>query len=81
LYVFASFGKANRTAPAYLISLPVGRGIPELPAAGFSEVAQFVSSENARVIAAHAVAAGRTPDVYAYVKETFQRDLYRIPVH
>jgi eukaryotic-like serine/threonine-protein kinase len=81
LYVFASFGKANRTAPAYLIRLSAGRGIPELPAAGFSDVAQLVASENAHVIAAHAVAAGRTPDAYAYVKENFQRDLYRIPLH
>jgi hypothetical protein len=64
-----------------LISLPVGRGIPDLPAEGFSDIAHLVASEKARMIAAHGVAAGRAPDTYAYVKETVQRDLYRIPLH
>jgi DNA-binding winged helix-turn-helix (wHTH) protein/Tol biopolymer transport system component len=81
LYVFAGFGKGNKNAPSYLISLRVGSDIPELPAAGLSNVAQLVALKNARTIAAHAVAAGRTPDTYAYVKETVQRDLYRIPLH
>jgi Tol biopolymer transport system component len=80
LYVFGGFGKGNKAAPTYLISLPVGRGVPELPAAGVSNIAQLVALKNARTIAGHAVAAGRTPDTYAYVKETVQRDLYRIPL-
>jgi Tol biopolymer transport system component len=81
LYVFAGFGKGNKNAPSYLISLPLGRAVPELPAAGFSTVAQLVAFTKARPIAAHAVAAGRTSDTYAYVKEAVQRDLYRIPLH
>lgn len=80
LYVFQGFGKGNKNAPSYLIDLPVGSSVPELPPAGFSNFAQFVAFTNARPIAAHAVAAGRTPDTYAYVKETVQRDLYRVPI-
>jgi DNA-binding winged helix-turn-helix (wHTH) protein/Tol biopolymer transport system component len=81
LYVFAGFGKGNKNAPTYLMSLPVGSGIPELPAAGLANLAQLVALKHVRLIAAHGVAAGRTPDAYAYVKETVQRDLYRIPLH
>ncbi len=80
LYVFAGFGKGNKNAPTYLMSLPMSSDIPVLPAAGFANIAQLVALKNLRTIAAHAVAPGRTPDTYAYVKETVQRDLYRIPL-
>ena len=81
LYVFAGLGKGNKSAPTYLMSIPPGRGVPALPRTGLSNLAQLVASKNASVIPAHVVGAGRTPDSYAYVKETVQRDLYRIPLH
>jgi dipeptidyl aminopeptidase/acylaminoacyl peptidase len=81
LYVFVGFGKGNTDAPTYLLSIPPGHGIPELPTTGLSNIAQLVATKNARVIPAHAVAAGPTPDTYAYVRETVERDLYRIPLH
>lgn len=80
LYVFAGFGKGNRDAPTYLLSLAAGQGIPELPPAGVPDIAHLVAVTKARTLAAHAVAAGRVPGTYAYVKETVQRDLYRIPL-
>lgn len=80
LYVFAGFGKGNRNAPTYWMSIPAG-GIPALPAAGVSDITQLIALKNVRPIAEHAIAPGRTPDTYAYVKEAVQRDLYRIPLH
>jgi hypothetical protein len=81
LYVFAELGRENKSAPTYLMSIPPGRGVPALPRTGLSNLAQLVVSKNASVIPAHVVGAGRTPDTYVYVKETVQRDLYRIPLH
>ena len=81
LYVFAGSGKGSKNGPTYLISIPPGRGVPELPRTGLSNLAQLTASKIASVIPALAIGAGRTPDAYAYVKETVERDLYRIPLH
>jgi eukaryotic-like serine/threonine-protein kinase len=79
---FMATGLANtdKTAPTYLISLPMGSGIPELPPKGLSNVSQFAGLKHARTIPARAIGVGRMPDTYAFVKETVQRNLYRIPL-
>jgi serine/threonine protein kinase len=70
----------DKSAPTYLISLPVSSGIPELPPKGLSNVSQFAGLKNVRTIPASVIKAGRKPDTYAFVKETVQRNLYRIPL-
>ena len=77
----ATSGKRNTSAPTYIISLPVANGIPALPPGGLSNIAQFAGLPHARTIAAGVIGPGRTPDTYAFVKETAQRNLYRIPLH
>src|SRR6266699_183861 len=71
-------GKRNKNAPSYLVTLRTANGIPDLPANGFSDVSQFAGLKNAHTIAAGIIALGRNPDTYAYIKETVQRNLYRI---
>jgi eukaryotic-like serine/threonine-protein kinase len=73
-------GKRNRGAQTYVISLPVAGGMPELPANGLSSFSQFAELKHARTISARVIGPGRTADIYAYVKETVQRNLYRIPL-
>ena len=73
-------GKRNRDAQTYVISLPAASGIPELPPNGLSNFSQFAESKHARTISARVIGPGRTPGIYAYVKETVQRNLYRIPL-
>ncbi len=73
-------GKRNKNAPSYLVTLRTANGIPDLPANGFSDVSQFAGLKNAHTIAAGIIALGRNPDTYAYIKETVQRNLYRIPL-
>ena len=73
-------GKRNRGAQTYVISLPAASGIPELPPNGLSNFSQFAESKHARAISARVIGPGRTPGIYAYVKETVQRNLYRIPL-
>jgi Tol biopolymer transport system component len=73
-------GNADKNAPTYLISLPMSSGIPELPPKGLSNVSQFAGLKHARTIPARVIGVGRMPDTYAFVKETVQRNLYRIPL-
>ena len=74
------YGIVNKNAPTYVVSLPSGSGVPELPSKGVSDITEFAQFTHARPIPATSVGLGRTPDTYAFVKQTMQRNLYRIPV-
>jgi hypothetical protein len=73
-------GKRNTGALTYLISLAVANSPPELPPNGLSNLSQLASLKNVRTIAGGIIGHGGTPDTYAFVKETVQRNLYRIPL-
>ena len=75
------YGVINKGAPTYVISLSQGGEFPVLPTKGLSDIKQFAELEHARSIPETSVGVGRTPDIYAFVKETVQRNLYRIPLH
>jgi len=64
---------------SYVVPLPAGQVLPQLPAAGLPPNG-FSKLPGARVIDFGDVALGPTPDVYAFSKETVQRNLYRIPL-
>lgn len=80
LLVNAGIGKRNANAPTYAITLPTGNGIPVLPPNGVSSLSELDKVENARVIAPGVIAAGKSIDTYAYVKENVQRNLYWVPL-
>ena len=69
-------GKAGNT---YVLRLPPGRALPEIPEGGFRSEAEIAKLPGVRVIDAPDVAPGPTPEVYAFSRETAQRNLYRIP--
>jgi Tol biopolymer transport system component len=79
--VNGGIGKRNAGASTYVITLPAGSGVPELPPNGLSSASQLAELKHARVVGPHVIAPSRTLDTYAYVKETVQRNLYRIPLH
>ena len=60
--------------------LTTPNGMPELPANGLSDTSQLAHLKRVRTITAGMIALGRSPETYAYVKETVQRNLYRIPL-
>ena len=78
--VSGGYGTTQKNAPTYVVSLPEGSGVPELPSKGLSDITQFAKLAHARSIPETSVGVGRVPDTYAYVKETVQRNLYRIPL-
>jgi Tol biopolymer transport system component len=73
-------GKRTMDASTYVISLPPGKSIPELPPNGVSDVSELAGMNKVRVLHNGSVALSRNADTYAYVKDTVQRNLYRIPL-
>jgi len=84
--IFISVGRTGTAAQAgvtgrtYVIPLPPGRIFPDLPAGGFKSQAELAKVPGVRVVPVYDVAPGPTPDVYAFSRESVQRNLYRIPV-
>ena len=68
------------TGRTYVVPLPPGRMFPEIPAAGFRSEHELARLPGVQIIEAADVAPGPTPEVYAYSRETVQRNLYRIPL-
>ena len=66
--------------PALVIPLPPGQALPALPPGGFKSQAHFHDVPGVRAISGQDVAPGPSPEVYAFSRETVQRNLYRIPV-
>jgi serine/threonine protein kinase/Tol biopolymer transport system component len=85
-FIYISVGRTGSAAQSgitgrtYVIPLPPGRMFPDLPAGGFKSQAEIAKIPGVRVIPVYDVAPGPTPDVYAFSRESVQRNLYRIPV-
>jgi len=70
-------GKAGNT---YVIPVPPHRALPEIPAEGFLSGAEIAKLPGVRIIDSPDVTPGPTNEVYAFSRETAQRNLYRIPL-
>jgi hypothetical protein len=68
------------TGNTYVLPLRRGRTLPELPQGGFRSEKEIAGFPGVRIINNLDVAPGPTPEVYAFSRETVQRNLYSIPV-
>jgi hypothetical protein len=73
-------GSGRPTGRTYILPLPSGETFPHIPDGGFRSEAEIAKLPGVRVIDAFDVAPGATPDVYAFSRQTVQRNLYRIPL-
>ena len=64
----------------YVIPLPAGRALPQIPVGGFKSEAEIAGLRGAQVINEYGVIPGARPGTYAFVRESVQRNLYRIPL-
>ena len=64
----------------YAVPLMPGHMFPPIPAGGFPSEAAIAKLPGARSMDDSDVAPGSTSDVYAYSRQTVQRNLYRIPI-
>jgi eukaryotic-like serine/threonine-protein kinase len=82
LYLSISTGmqSAGASGRTYILPLPPGKMLPNIPSGGFRSEAEIASLSGGRVIDAADTAPGSTPDVYAFSRQTVQRNLYRVPI-
>jgi Tol biopolymer transport system component len=64
----------------YAIPLQPGQLLPPIPAAGFPSKEAVAALPGARLVADGNVYPGPNPSVYAFVKVSTQRNIYRVPV-
>jgi hypothetical protein len=71
---------ANATGHTYALPIPPGSALPKLPSGGFKSEAEIAAVPGVRVIGAADIGPGPSPDIYAFSRETVQRNLFRIPL-
>ena len=64
----------------YSIPLQPGQLLPPIPASGFPSKEAVAALPGARLVADGNVYPGPNPSVYAFVKVSTQRNIYRVPV-
>jgi hypothetical protein len=72
-------GSANNSDKAYVLPLAPGHMVPESIANGLLSEQEILKLPGARVISTNEVAPGPTADIYAFRRESVQRNLYRVP--
>ncbi|MCU1238077.1 MAG: serine/threonine protein kinase [Candidatus Solibacter sp.] len=70
----------NNSGKAYVLPLSPGRLVPESIVHGLPSEQEILKLPGARVIPSSDVAPGPTADMYAFTRESVQRNLYRVPV-
>ena len=79
MFLWVASSMELRAGTTYALPLPPGRSILAVPAGGFRSNAEIARMPGTRVIDGFAV-PGPTAEVYAYSRETEQRNLFRIPI-
>jgi hypothetical protein len=64
----------------YAVPLQPGRNLPPLPASGIRSIEDAAALPGVRVIPEERAFIGPNPSVYAFVRVTTHRNIYRIPV-
>ena len=77
--LFLPSGLNTRLDRTYAIPLRSHRAWPDTPVKGLSEE-QVASIPGVRIIDSWDVAPGPAPEIYAFARQTVQRNLYRIPL-
>jgi len=77
----SEFAYWNFTGATYAIPLPSGQLLPAIPAGGIQSKEGVAALPGARLISAQdRLVPGPNPSMYAFVKVSSQRNIYRIPV-
>jgi Tol biopolymer transport system component len=79
-YITVDAGTPAHPGNTVPIPIPTGHVLPALPIKGVSSLEQGLSLSGGAVIPHSEFAPGPNPSVYAYVKTSMHRNLFRIPV-
>ena len=82
LYLSVSTGMntALGSGRTYVIPLPPGKSLPNVPPGGFRSETELAAIPGVRVLDVADTAPGSSPETYAFSRQTVQRNLYRIPL-
>jgi serine/threonine protein kinase len=79
--VLTGFNSAGASGKTYVLPVPHGKILPDIPVGGFPSEAAIAALPGVRVIDSADIAPGATPDVYAFSRQSIHRNLYRVPLH
>jgi Tol biopolymer transport system component/predicted Ser/Thr protein kinase len=79
-YVFLQSKAGNNMEKAYVLPLTPGHMLPENIVHGLPSEQELVKLPGVRVIYSSVVGPGPTADIYAFTRESVQRNLYRVPL-
>jgi Tol biopolymer transport system component/DNA-binding winged helix-turn-helix (wHTH) protein len=81
-FFYIGFAPNSRTTRSKTLAIPVpaGETFPKLPSSGIRELEDAKVIPGTRVLDGWFISPGPEPSVFAYVKTTVHRNLYRIPV-
>lgn len=77
---FLSLALPFHEGRTYIVRLPLGEALPPLPAGGFRSEEEIARLPGARMVDALRAIPSPLPGVYAFSRNTTQRNLYRIPI-
>jgi dipeptidyl aminopeptidase/acylaminoacyl peptidase len=77
---FLSLALPFHEGRTYIVALPLGEALPPIPAGGLDSEEEIARLPGARRIDALRAVPSPSPGVYAFSRNTTQRNLYRIPI-
>jgi Tol biopolymer transport system component len=79
-HLFVQGRPANYSGKVYVLPVPPGRLLPASITSEIPSEQEIVKLPGVRVISGRDVMPGPTADIYAFTRESVQRNLYRVPV-
>ena len=80
LYIAGQPSSLNGTGTTLAIPIQPGQTFPDLPPSGIRGVEDAAAFPGSRIIEAWNISPGPDPSIFAYVKTTVHRNLFRIPL-
>ena len=81
-FLYVGLAPSSQTTRGKTVAIPIppGETLPNLPASGIRGLDTGAAFSGSRVIDAWYISPGPDPSVFAYVKTTAHRNLFRIPL-
>ena len=81
-FLYLSFGAFSFYNVGITVAIPIpgGEALPALPDVGLQGEEDALALPDVRIIEPGFIAPGPDPSIYAFVRSTVQRNLYRIPL-
>jgi hypothetical protein len=81
-FLYVTLRRMATTGGGQTLAIPVPRGkvFPDLPATGINAQTDAAAFPGSRVVEGWNISPGPDPSIYAYVKTTIHRNLFRVPL-